>query len=348
VSRLIPRLLLAAWGASPNATPNATAAPAPAAAAPAADSSLPDPVATIGGEPVSLAELEKAASAGVIAAKIQEHEARQRALDGLIIERLLEAEAKKRGTDVDGLIKAEVEDKLATPTDAEVEAFYNANIMQMGGAPLEAMKERIAGHLQQSSGQERMTAFLGELKAAASVETHLPAFRVNPAGRDGAAKKGADGAQVHIVEFSDFQCGYCARAAETVEKVVEAYGDKVSFEYRHFPLDFHDRAHRAAEASECARELGNFWGYHDKLFAQSQGFTEEALRAYATELELDGAKFDECLSSGRNKAVVDADMEAGAAVGMSGTPGFYVNGRVISGAQPFEAFKEVIDEELGM
>lgn len=326
--------------------PEPAATAAPVAAAPVAVSSdLPDPVAVVGGKNITLAELEKASAAGVIAAKIEMHQARENALQQMVVERLLEAEAAKRSMDVDGLVAAEVEGKLAPPTAAEVEAFYEKNKAQMPG-PLDALRDRIVQHLTAESGNARMRAFIDELKAAAKVETFLPPFRVQPAARANAPRKGSANAKVHIVEFSDFQCGYCSGAAETVTKVLEHYGDKVSFEYRHFPLSFHDRAHRAAEAAECAGELGNFWGYHDKLFAQTAGFGEDALTTYAAELELDATKFAACLADGRHKATVDADMDAGAAVGMSGTPGFYVNGRVVSGAQPFEAFQEIIDKEL--
>jgi protein-disulfide isomerase len=342
---VLPLLLALACNESTNnANGSNTPMPSAQAASPGA-SELPDPVAVVAGEPITRADLEEKAAPEVMAAMQQLHEARSKALEGLIVDRLLEAAAKKAGTDVEGLLKTEVEAKVAVVDDAAVEAFYNENSARMPG-PLDAMKDRIRQHLDGQGKGERMQAYIEELKAAAKVETFLEPFRLNVAPRQGAAIKGKAGAPVHIVEFSDFQCPYCTRGAATVEEVVAAYGDKVSFEYRHFPLNFHDRARRAAEASECANDQGKFWAYHDLLFANQSALQEPDLENYATQAALDLEGFRTCMSSGKHAATVDADMAAGAAVGMQGTPGFFVNGRVLSGAQPLPAFKEIIDAEL--
>ena len=153
-------------------------------------------------------------------------------------------------------------------------------------------------------------------------------------------------APVQIVEFSDFQCPYCTRGASTLDEVKEAYGDKVTVVYRHFPLSFHMEAYKAAQASECANDQSKFWEYHDLLFANQRALTEPDLVSYAEQLSLNMGDFTECLNSGKHAATVDEDMAEGAAVGMQGTPGFFINGRFLNGAQPFEAFKEIIDAEL--
>ena len=139
---------------------------------------------------------------------------------------------------------------------------------------------------------------------------------------------------------------YCIRGSDTLKQVMDKYGDKVSVVYRHFPLSFHTEAHKGAQASECANEQGKFWEYHDKLFANQRAMFDEDLRRYAGEVGLDQAKFDECLASEKYKAKVDKDLEDGAAAGMSGTPGFFVNGRFVNGAQPLEVFSQIIDAEL--
>jgi protein-disulfide isomerase len=108
----------------------------------------------------------------------------------------------------------------------------------------------------------------------------------------------------------------------------------------------HNRAGPAAEASDCANEQKKFWEYHDKLFANQQGLTDEDFTKYATEIGLDVDKFNECYTSGRYKADVAKDMADGQKAGVTGTPAFFVNGRFLSGAQPFEGFKAIIDEEL--
>jgi protein-disulfide isomerase len=321
-------------------TPVAQASPAPAGHA-----ELPETVATIGDDAITRAELEAKAAPGVMAAMQEAHKAREQALEGLIVDRLLETASKARDMEIEALLKIEVEDKATSASDEEVEAFYNQNKAQMPG-PIEMMRDRIREHLGGQGKADRMRAYIDELKAASKVQTFLEPYRIEVPARDNAARKGTETAPVHIVEFSDFQCPYCTRAAATMDEVVAAYGDKVSLEYRHFPLDFHDRAHRAAQAAECANDQGKFWAYHDLLFANQKAMSEENLTSYAQQASLDADGFASCMSANKHSETVDADIAAGAQVGMSGTPGFYVNGRVLTGAQPFEEFKRVIDAEL--
>jgi protein-disulfide isomerase len=116
--------------------------------------------------------------------------------------------------------------------------------------------------------------------------------------------------------------------------------------FKDFPLSIHNNAQKAAEASRCAGEQEKYWEYHDVLFKNINALAAENLKKYATDLKLDAAKFNECLDSGKHAAAVNKDMAEGTKVGVSGTPAFLVNGRFLSGAQPFSAFQEVIDEEL--
>jgi protein-disulfide isomerase len=116
--------------------------------------------------------------------------------------------------------------------------------------------------------------------------------------------------------------------------------------YRHFPLPNHPNAQPAAEAAECAAEQGKFWPYHDRLFANTSRLSPADLKQHAADLGLDRSKFDPCVDTRKYKAQVDADTEAGQQAGVNGTPAFFINGRMLSGAQPFEAFKRIIDDEL--
>jgi protein-disulfide isomerase len=324
------------------ATPNAQAA---TTAAPAADG-LPDPVAMVNGTPITRAELEEKAAPQLMAAMQALYEARSTALDQMIVERLLEAAAKAQNTDVEGLLKIEVEGKVTPVDDAAVSAFYNENRARMPPGPMEEIAPRIREHLTNEGKGKRMQEYVEGLKAAAGVQTFLEPYRVTVPNRANAPVKGSVDAPVRIVEFSDFQCPYCTRGAAVVEEVLAAYGDKVAFEFRHFPLSFHDRAHKSAQASECANDQGKFFAYHDLLFANQGALQDNNLADYATQAGLDVAAFNECYASGKHAATVDADMAAGSSVGMQGTPGFFINGRNLSGAQPLPAFKEIIDAEL--
>lgn len=116
--------------------------------------------------------------------------------------------------------------------------------------------------------------------------------------------------------------------------------------FRDYPLNFHPFAQPAAEAAQCAHDQGKFWEYHDKLFANQAALSADNFKTWAGELGLDATKFDECVASGKHRASVLADFQAGQKVGVTGTPAFFINGRMISGAQPFEKFKEIIDDEL--
>lgn len=161
-----------------------------------------------------------------------------------------------------------------------------------------------------------------------------------------APSKGPANAPVTIIEFSDFQCPFCSRGKATMDQVVSTYGDKVRLVFRNFPLSFHQNAEKAAEAAQCANEQGKFWEYHDILFANQGALAVENLKQYAVDLKLDTAKFNSCLDSGKYAAKIQTDISDGQAAGVRGTPAFYINGRSISGAQPFENFQKVIEEEL--
>lgn len=163
-------------------------------------------------------------------------------------------------------------------------------------------------------------------------------------------------AKVTVIEFSDFQCPFCRKYwTETLPQIEKEYIDKglAKYAFRHFPLSFHPQAMMAAIASECANEQGKFWEFHDKLFEeqekQSQGtiqFSKDDMKQWAQELSLNTDVFSQCLDSEKYKSLVKKDFEEGQAAGVSGTPAFFVNGKKIVGAQPFSAFKTLIDKEL--
>jgi len=162
--------------------------------------------------------------------------------------------------------------------------------------------------------------------------------------------KGDQNAKITIIEFSDFQCPYCARyVTETFPQIEKEYiaTGKVFYVFHQYPLPFHQYAQKAAESAECAGEQDKFWEMHDKLFANQDKLTEVDLKGYAANLGLDTSKFNTCLSSGQFTDSVQADMELGQSMGVNGTPSFFINGKFVSGAQPFESFKAIIDAELG-
>jgi len=161
--------------------------------------------------------------------------------------------------------------------------------------------------------------------------------------------KGNDNAPVTIVEFSDFQCPFCAKFyTQTLPQIEEEYikTGKARLVYRDFPLDSHKNSQKAAEASECADDQGKFWEMHNIMFDNQDSIGVSSLKKYAENIGLDTAKFNECLDSGKYQAEVQKDLADGQKYGVTGTPAFFINGRLVSGAQPFDVFKGIIDEEL--
>lgn len=156
--------------------------------------------------------------------------------------------------------------------------------------------------------------------------------------------RGDFNAPVTLVEFSDFECPYCGRHYPTMKSVLEDYPGKVRLVYKHFPLSFHANSQKAAEASECASEQGKFWEYHDTLFEKQQnGYSVGKFKQWAGELGLQQNKFDDCLDSGKYADKVKTDEQEGQSKGVNGTPATFVNGRLVSGALPYDSFKQIID-----
>ena len=163
------------------------------------------------------------------------------------------------------------------------------------------------------------------------------------------AVKGDVNAPVTIIEWSDFECPFCTRFyTNTLGQIEKEYisTGKVRFIYKDFPLNFHANAQKAAEAAECAGEQEKYWEMHDKLFEEGVSGGVESFKQFASDIGLNTAEFNGCLDSGEMASEVQNDFSEGSAIGISGTPGFIINGKLVSGSQPFDVFKQIIDGEL--
>lgn len=165
--------------------------------------------------------------------------------------------------------------------------------------------------------------------------------------------KGPKDAPITIIEYSDFQCPYCSRAYQTLEnEVLKKYGKKVRLVFKHFPLDFHPWAMSAAIAAECAalQKKDAFWTFYDNFFQKqaeiNPGNIKSKVLEWAGKAGLDKSKFEKCYDGQETKAKVEKDRQEGMSVGVSGTPGFFVNGIFLGGAMPAEKFYEIIESEL--
>lgn len=303
-------------------------------------------LATIDGRTFTEADIAAQVEPQMIRIRNQIYAAKKQALDAVIADYLLEQEAKKRGISREQLLQQEVHDKVTPVTDAEIEHVYNNNKARLGNKPLAEVKPQIAQQLQSAKLQQHQQAFVRELRKQAGVKVRLkpPAVNIN---LEGAPVRGSVNAPVTIVEFSDFQCPYCARVQAELAKVTEVYKDQVKIVFKDYPLtNIHPHAQKAAEAARCAGEQGKYWEYHDILFANHSTFTPDDFKHYATTLQLDATQFATCLDSGKYASAVNQDLAEGTRVGVSGTPAFFVNGRFLSGAQPFSAFQQAIEEAL--
>ncbi len=276
------------------------------------------------------------------------YEGRRGALDQIIADMLITQAAKAKNMTPAAYVDAEVSRRAKKISDSDVVTFYQSNIGQMQGRSLEQMSPAITRFLETQEEQTAKQALVTELKKSGPpVRVLLEAPRAAIALETADPSIGNAKAPVTIVEFSDFQCPFCLRAAPTLKRLRETYGDKVRVVWKDFPLtQIHPQAFKAAEAGQCAAEQGKFWEYHDKLFGNQQALQPDFLKQYAKDAGMDGSKFETCLDSSKYAERVRDSVAAGAQLGVSSTPTVFVNGRMLEGAQPFEVFASLIDEEL--
>jgi protein-disulfide isomerase len=262
----------------------------------------------------------------------------------------------------DPKIKAEVEQdqKVAGQVGANGTPTFFINGRELVGAqPADAFEKIIDDELKKvdelmKKGTSIKDGYKTRLEEAARAPAPAPAGAPAPAAPEGkqdiklgdAPVKGPASAKVTVVVFSDFQCPFCSRAVPVMKEIEDNYKGKVRLAFKQQPLAFHDKAHLAAQAALAANEQGKFWQYHDKLFANQAALDRPALEKYAEELGLNMPKFKAALDTGKYKDKVDSDAKEAAAVGATGTPTFFINGTKLVGAQPFPAFKTIIDQEL--
>jgi protein-disulfide isomerase len=278
----------------------------------------------------------------------QLYDGRKNAIDAMVAEMLIEQAAKAKGMTPQEFTDVEVARRIKPVTDGQVAAFFQQNQAQMQGRGFEAMSPAIRRYLEDEQRGSAYQALVAELrKAGPAVSMVIDSPRYDIAVSPDDAALGAASAPVTVVEFSDFQCPFCARVMPTLKRVKETYGDRVRIVWKDFPLtSIHPQAFKAAEAGQCAREQGKFWELHDRMFANQQALEPDALKKYAADAGLEMAKFNACFDSSKYGERVQEHMGLGTKLGVSSTPTTFVNGRLVSGAQPYEVFARIIDEEL--
>jgi protein-disulfide isomerase len=326
---------------------NAQTAPAEQATAQTADAV----VAEVGGRKITLKEVDDRwqASDPAERARVTQmlYQHRRNTLEQIVGDLLIEDAAKAAKLSVPQFVEQEAGKRIQPVTDTDIQQFYEANKERAQGRTFDQLRDPIRDFLADQRKQQARTQLIDDLKSKSGgvkVTLDPPRATVDVAATDPA--KGPATAPITIVEFSDFQCPFCARVNPTLDEVRKVYGDKVRIVFKDFPLPNHAQAPKASEAAHCAGEQGKYWELHDRMFANQQALQIPQLKEYAAAVGLEMNAFNQCLDSGKHSSRVAANMKAGEALGVGSTPTLFVNGRPVVGAQSFEYFKAVIDEEL--
>jgi len=304
-----------------------------------------EPLAVVAGQTIYDDDLLPYIQSQIFKLRLQEYDLKSLTLENVVNQRLVEAEARRKGIPSDKFFEQVVDSKVPEPAEGEIRALYIVQKDQLQRS-YEELKPQLAKLLKQARVQEAREQYYKTLREQAGVTILLKRPKVD-VSFDPGRLRGNPKAPVVIVEFSDFQCPYCRQAQPVLKSVLAKYEGKVSLAYRDLPLrDIHPQAQLAAEASRCAGEQGKFWEYHDILFANPSKFTRDDMIGHARNQKLDEKQFDSCLLSGKYKEQIEQDRLTGLKAGVSGTPGFFINGNMLSGNLPQEAFEKAIEAEL--
>jgi len=266
----------------------------------------------------------------------------------LITEKLIGAEAKKANLPLEDYITKNVLKGEMKISDADIKKFVAEKKIPEAQVT-DQIKDRIRAFMMNEKRQNTVQAYVAKLTKSNPVEVYFEKPKLDVKVEAGNSPVlGKKDAKVQIIEFSDFQCPFCSRAADIVHQVAKKYGNKVAISFKQFPLPMHKDAKPAAEASLCVNDQGTdkFWKYHDLLFKSQDKLDTASLEAMAKQAGADVAKFKACVEGKKFAQAVQDDMGYGEKVGVRSTPTFFVNGQIVNGAVPIEQFSEIIDEEL--
>ena len=292
---------------------------------------------------ITVAEVDAAAGGQLVGLYQQIYQVKDQQLRQMIYTKLVEEAAAAEGIESSAYLEREIIAKVAEPTEPQIQQVLNQYRSQLPPDEAQARQQVLAFLTQQGRVQQE-TLLRDKLFAAADVQLMLDPPRVSPVVKANDPKKGSADAPVVLIEYTDYQCPYCVRAQPTIAAVLERYGDSVVHVFKNLPLPA--QAKLAAEAALCAGDQGKFWEMHDWLFSNKDNISHDTLAAQAEALSLDVPIFTTCVNDGTHRQQVDDDMKEANSFGIRGTPGFVINGRVLSGAQPLDQFIAVIDDEL--
>ncbi len=302
-------------------------------------------VAKIGDEVITATELEAMVGPSLVSLRQQVYQAKIAGLQAQIFERLVAKAATAEGITSADYIKKNVTDKVGPPDEGEIVKVMTQYRNRLAQDDNQA-RQQVVQALQQQQQVALSEELRKELFAAAGVEILLDPPRVDVKITKDTPVRGPSDAPIVLVEYTDYQCPYCSRVQPTITALLERYEGQIKHVFKDLPLPIHAEAELAGQAAHCAGDQGKFWELHDWLFANQRAINIEAMSTAAGQIGMDTDLFRACIDQGTHAETVRADAMEARSFGITGTPGFLINGRVLTGAQPIEAFEKVIDEEL--
>jgi protein-disulfide isomerase len=304
-------------------------------------------VATIGDQPLTGALINERMKPVVFKIRSSAYQDAKRQADLTVNDILLIAEANRQQTTPEEIVRKEISDKVKSPTEAEVNKFYNENKARISG-DLNSLRNQLAIYLQEEDRQRLEKELSARLRKGADIRWLIsePVAPVLNISVDDDPSRGDANAPVTLVEFTDFQCPACAAMQPVLEEVLKSYGNKVRFVVRDFPLSQHENARKAAEAANAANAQGKFFEYTTLLFQRQKNLDLASLKKYASEIGLNRAKFDAALDSGMYQEEVKHDIEDGEMYGVGSTPTIFINGVQLT-VLSADGLREALDRALG-
>jgi protein-disulfide isomerase len=303
-------------------------------------------VATVDGREITLQQVDESVSPVVLPLQQQLYAVRKVALDNLITARLLESEARAQRVSLEELRQRLTRSEIKI-TEVQVEDAYAQNASFFASMSPDEARERLRLDLETQARMKTYRAGLEALRKKWTVTMNLAAPVALELDDGLSPARGPTKAAVTIVEFSDFECPFCHQVHDTLQQIVEEYGDDVRLVFKHLPSEGHRNSLPAARAAYCAGEQDRFWQFHDALFA-SRKLSPELFMEVATSLGLGREKFAECVSGERSRAAVVKDIESAKRYHIDSTPSFLINGKLVKGALTFAEFQRLIERELSL
>jgi len=308
-----------------------------------------DIAATVDGEVITNQRLDVLLGSKLMETRRDIYHMKKERLDQLIVDKILDKEARQQGKTPENLVEQIAPPDSLKVGEPEIDKYLQDNQQRLqdykGSIP--ELRERLKAFLEQQRRSQAIREYARALEPKYGVRILLPMPSPPKVKVDiqGAPFQGPSDAPVTIIEFSDYQCPACRSTHEVVRQVSAAYGDKVHWVFKDYPLKRHKDAFKAAEASHCAQDQGKFWEYRERLFA-APDLAPANLLSIAAEVGMSPERFGQCLEDSRYKALVEKNVQDAVEAGVDRTPSFMINGVVVAGGPSADSFKSMIDEEL--